>query len=272
MMKKRLRRTQLLPFMANLPACLIGMEACSGAHHWARRFGEMGHQCKLIPAQYVKAFVRGNKNDDNDALGIAEAVRQPQMRFVAIKTTAQQDAQALYRLREQRIKERTALGNQLRGLLAEHGIVVNRGINVLRRRLPELLAAPDNGLSPLFRQLLNQGYQQLQQLDRHIDDYTALLTTLSRQNEACQRLQTIPGFGPINASVFASVVGNGSGYRCGRDLSASLGIVPRQHSTGGKSTLLGISKRGDRYLRSLLIHGARAVVKQAAGKTDRLSR
>jgi transposase len=269
--KKRLRRVQLTRFIVNLSPCLIGMEACSGAHHWARQFRAMGHQCKLMPAQYVKAFVRGNKNDYNDALGISEAVRQPEMRFVAIKTEAQQDTQALYRLREQRIKERTGLGNQLRGLLAEHGIVVGRGINVLRRQLPELLGATDNGLSPLFRELLNQGYQQLQQLDKHIIDYTKILTRLSQQNEACQRLQTIPGFGPINASVFASVVGNGSAYRCGRDVSASLGIVPGQHSTGGKNTLLGISKRGDSYLRCLLIHGARAVVIQAATKTDRLS-
>jgi len=270
--KKMLKRFQVLNYFANLPTCLVGMEACASAHYWARELGALGHEVKLIPPQYVKPYVRGNKNDYNDALAIAEAVIRPEMRFVAVKTPEQQDIQALHRLRERRLQERTALCNQLRGLLAEYGLILPKGINVLRRRLPELLEDGENGLSDLFRRLLAQSYQQLQELDGHIDFYTQEMKRQSQQDEACQRLQTIPGYGPIVASVFHSVVGNGEAYRRGRDVSASLGLVPRQHSSGGKEVLLGISKRGDRYLRSLLVHGARSVVIQAAKKDDRLSR
>ena len=226
----------------------------------------------MIPPQYVKAYVRGNKNDYNDALAIAEAVIQPQMRFATLKTVAQQDLQALHRLRERRLAERTALCNQVRGLLGEYGIVLPMGVASLRRRLPELLEDAGNGLSELFRRLLGQAYRQLQELDVHIEGYTRELKRQSQQHAACQRLQTIPGYGPILASVFYSVVGDGSAYRRGRDVSAAVGLVPRQHSSGGKEHLLGISKRGDRYLRSLLVHGARSVVRQAAGKADRLNR
>jgi len=270
--KKMLKRFQVLNYFANLPTCLVGMEACASAHHWARELGALGHQVKLIPPQYVKPYVRGNKNDYNDALAIAEAVIRPEMHFVAVKTPEQQDIQALHRLREKRLQERTALCNQLRGLLAEYGLILPKGVNILRRRLPELLEDGENGLSDLFRRLLAQSYQQLQELDGYIDFYTQEMKRQSQQDEACQRLQTIPGYGPIVASVFHSVVGNDEAYRRGRDVSASLGLVPRQHSSGGKEVLLGISKRGDRYLRSLLVHGARSVVIQATKKDDRLSR
>ena len=270
--KKMLKRFQVLNYFANLPTCLVGMEACASAHHWARQLDTLGHRVKLIPPQYVKPYVRGNKNDYNDALAIAEAVIRPEMHFVAVKTPEQQDIQALHRLREKRLQERTALCNQLRGLLAEYGLILPKGVNILRRRLPELLEDGENGLSDLFRRLLAQSYQQLQELDGYIDFYTQEMKRQSQQDEACQRLQTIPGYGPIVASVFHSVVGNGEAYRRGRDVSASLGLVPRQHSSGGKEVLLGISKRGDRYLRSLLVHGARSVVIQATKKDDRLSR
>jgi transposase len=191
---------------------------------------------------------------------------------VAVKTVAQQDVQALHRLRAQCVATRTALANQLRGLLGEYGVVLPRGVGILRRQLPVLLEDGENGLSDAFRQLLAQGYQQLCEIDVHIKAYTVQLTAQAKQDADCQRLQTIPGFGPIVASVFHGQVGDGRAYRRGRDVAASLGLVPRQHSSGGKSVLLGISKRGDRYLRSLLVHGARAVVRQAAGKDDRLSR
>ena len=260
--KKMLRRSQMLRYFVNLPPCLVGMEACASAHYWAR----------LIPPQYVKPYVRGNKNDYNDALAIAEAVVRPEMRFVAVKTPAQQDMQALHRLRERRVAERTALCNQVRGLLGEYGIVFPKGVNVLRRALPGLLEEGANGLSDFFRRLLAESYQQLRELDAHIACYTKELIRQSEHSDACQRLQTIPGYGPIVASVFYALVGNGAGYRRGRDVSASVGLVPRQHSSGGKEVLLGISKRGDRYLRSLLIHGARSVVNQAVRKDDRLSR
>jgi transposase len=270
--KKMLKRPQVLNYFANLPQSLVGIEACASAHHWARQLGALGHQVKLIPPQYVKPYVRGNKNDYNDALAIAEAVTRPEMRFVPVKTPEQQDVQALHRLRERRLQERTALCNQLRGLLAEYGLILPKGVNVLRRRLPELLEDGENGLNDLFRRLLAQSYQQLQELDGHIDHYTQEMEYQSQQSEACRRLQTIPGYGPIVAGVFHGAVGHGEAYRRGRDVSAALGLVPRQHSSGGKEVLLGISKRGDRYLRSLLVHGARSVVIRAAKKDDRLSR
>ncbi len=270
--KRKLKRREMLTFFATLEPCLIGMESCASAHYWARQLEALGHEVKLIPAQYVKAYVRGNKNDYNDALAISEAVTRPQMRFVSVKTPEQQDVQALHRLRERCVQMRTGLCNQIRGLVGEYGLVCARGVSTLRRHIPLWLEDAENGLSDFFRRLLSQSYRQLQGLDEDIDTYSQELTRHSQQNEACQRLQTIPGFGPIVASVFHSQVGDGKAYHRGRDVSASIGLVPRQNSSGGKDTLLGISKRGDRYLRSLLVHGARAVVSRAKGKDDPLSR
>lgn len=270
--KKVLRRSQVLSFFGQLPASVVAMEACAGAHYWARALQRQGHTVRLIPAQHVKAYVRGQKNDYNDARAIAEAVGRPGMRFVAVKTLAQQDLQALHRLRQGCLKERTALVNRLRGVLGEYGIVLPQGVAVLRRRLPELLEEADNGLSDTLRGLLAQAYQRLRELDAHIEHYTRQLQAQGQHTEACQRLQGIPGYGPILASAFYAALGDGRGFGRGRDVAASLGLVPRQHSTGGKPTLLGITKRGDRHLRSLLVHGARAVLLQAPGKDDRLSR
>ena len=269
--RKQLRRSQVLAFFMQLEPCLIGMEGCASAHYWARELEKLGHRVRLIPAQHVKAYVQGNKNDYNDALAIAEAVVRPRMRFISIKSAGEQDMQALHRLREGQMKMRTALCNRLRGLLAEYGFVFAKGVNTLRKQLPQLLEDADNGLSDLFRQMLAQGQRQLYELDEQIAYYDDLIKTQSRGNESCRRLQAIPGYGPIVASAFASYVGDGQGYRRARDVSASLGIVPRQHSSGGKELLLGISKRGDRYLRCLLIHGARAAVHAAANKDDPLS-
>ncbi|WP_419620142.1 IS110 family transposase [Thiolapillus sp.] len=270
--RKLLRRNQVLAYFAQMESCLVGMESCGSAHYWARELQKLGHQVKLIPPQYVKPYLRGNKNDYNDALAIAEAVTRPEMRFSAINTQEQQDIQALHRLRERRIQERTALCNQVRGLLAEYGLIIKVGVRSLQRKLPDLLEDAENGLSDVFRRYLIQIQQQLQELDAHIDFYNDLLQEQNRQNEACQRLQSIPGFGPVVASVFYSMIGNGENYRRGRDVSAAVGLVPKQHSSGGKDRLLGISKRGDRYLRSLLVHGARSVIIQAATRDDRLSR
>jgi len=270
--KKTLRRSQMLGYFTQLAPCLVGMEACASAHYWGRELTKLGHTVRLLPAQHVKPFVRGNKNDYNDARAIAEAMNRPGMRCVTIKTVAQQDAQALHRLRQGALDDRTALCNRLRGLLGEYGLVAPKGVSALRRRVPQLLEDPENGLSDFFRRLLAQDYRRFQELDTHIEAYTKELKAHSRQNEACQRLQTIPGFGPILASRFHSVVGDGQAYRRGRDVSAAVGVVPRQHSSGGKNVLLGISKRGDRHLRTLLIHGARSVVRSAANKDDRLSR
>ena len=269
--RRQLRRDQVLAFFAAVEPCLVGMEACASAHYWARELEALGHRVKLIPPQFVKPYVRGNKNDYNDALAIAEAVVRPEMRFVEMKSIEQQDIQAIHRLRERCVSARTATANQIRGLLGEYGIILPRGIEALHKGIASLSVDEGTELSDLFRQLLAHSYQQLQQLQAHIDTYTLMLKRHSQADERCQRLQTIPGYGPIVASVFATMVGNGSAYRRGRDVSAALGLVPRQHSSGGKPSLLGISKRGDRYLRALLVHGARAVVSRAPQKDDPLS-
>lgn len=270
--KKMLRRSQVLDYFARIESCTIALEACATSHYWGRQLRMQGHQVILIPPQFVKPYVKGNKNDYNDARAIAEAATRPDMRTVDIKTVEQQDMQALHRLRAQRIKERTALCNQLRALVAEYGIIMPKGVTAIRKGLPLLLEEGENGLSPYFRTHLAQGYRQLIQLDKHLAYYDQQVNTLSRQNKDIIRLQTIPGFGPVVASAFISEIGNGKAYTRGRDVSASLGLVPRQHSSGGKNILLGISKRGNKYLRSLLIHGARSVVVNAKYKTDKLSR
>lgn len=269
--KRKLRRCEMLTYFAQLETCTVALEACAGAHYWGRELGKLGHQVKLIPPQHVKPYVKGNKNDYNDARAIAEAATRPGMRFVGVKSVEEQDIQALHRLRAQRIKERTALCNQLRALVAEYGIVMNKGVAAVRRGIPLLLGDAENGLSDTFRELLARGYEQLIELERHIDHYTQEVERESRCNDRNRRLQTLPGFGPIVASVFASMIGDGKAYKRGRDVSAALGLVPRQHSSGGKEVLLGISKRGDKYLRSLLIHGARSVVLHAKNKDDALS-
>lgn len=270
--KRMLRRSEVSAFFAKLPPCCVSMESCASSHYWSRQFSEFGHDVKLIPPQYVKPYLRGNKNDYNDACAIAEASTRPLMPTVAVKSVDQQDMQALHRLRSKSVRDRTGFCNCIRGLLGEYGIVFPKGISTLRRKILELLEDTDNRLSNRFRKLLSHSYNQLVELDANIDFYTEELQLLSQQDEACQRLQTVPGFGPIVASAFRSAIGDGSSYARARDASASLGLVPRQHSSGGKDNLLGISKRGDKYLRGLLIHGARAVVIRARGKDDRLSR
>lgn len=270
--KRMLRRNQVLQFFAQLPPCLIGVEACAGSHYWGRELRALGHDVKLMPPQYVKRYLQGNKNDYNDARAIAEAATQARVPSVAIKTVEAQDMQALHRMRSQCNKDRTALSNSTRGLLGEYGIVLPKGIPALRRMIPELLEDAENELSDRFRHLLSRRYEQLAELDEHIAFYTNELEILSRADDACRRLQTIPGYGPIVSSAFKSTIGDGCSFTHGRDAAASLGLVPRQHSSGGKNVLLGISKRGDRYLRSQLVHGARAVVLQAARKDDPLSR
>lgn len=270
--KRMLRRNQMLQFFAQLPPCRVGMEACASSHYWGRELRTMGHDVKLIPPQYVKPYLRGNKNDYNDARAIAEAATRPAMPTVAVKTVEEQDMQAIHRMRSQCLRDRTALSNSTRGLLGEYGIIFPKGIASLRKKIPEFLEDAENGLSLRFRNLLARRYEQLIELDEHISFYTKELELLSQQDDACQRLQTIPGFGPIISSAFRSAIGDGRTYARGRDVAASVGLVPRQHSSGGKNVLLGISKRGDKYLRKLLVHGARAVVLQAAGKDDSLSR
>lgn len=269
--KRMLQRKQVRLFFTQLLPCKIGMEACAGSHYWGRELRALGHEVKLIPAQHVKPFLRGNKNDFNDARAINEALSRPSMPSVAVKTTEQQDIQANHRMRSQSVKDRTALSNSMRGLLGEYGIILPKGLSVLRKNIHGLLEDAENGLSLTFRKLMARRYEQLVELDNHINFFTHELEIQSKKDDACQRLQEVPGYGPIISSAFYSVVGDGGAYKRGRDVSASIGLVPRQHSSGGKDVLLGISKKGDGYLRSLLVHGARSVVTQAGKKKDRFS-
>ncbi|HGK3782720.1 TPA: IS110 family transposase, partial [Klebsiella pneumoniae] len=268
---KQLRRAQMASFFANIPPCLIGMEACASAHFWANKLISMGHNVKLMAPQFVKPYVKTNKHDAADAEAICEAVTRPNMRFVPVKTAEQQAVLALHRSRQSFIKQRTAQANQIRGLLAEFGIVVPRGIQQLQRRLPELVEDADNPLPVLFR-------TQLSLLQHHMAYLFDVIATLDkqieqcyRQNALCQRIGKIPGIGPVTASALIATIGKANNFENGRQLAAWLGLVPRQHSSGGKQVLLGISKRGDTYLRTLLIHGARAVLQSAKHKQDAVS-
>lgn len=270
--RKRLSRAKLMKFMAQQGPCLVGMEACGGAHHWARELGKLGHEVRLMSPQYVKPYVKTNKTDRNDAEAICEAVGRPGMRFVPIKTRAQQDVQALHRVRAGLIKSRTALANQARGLAAEYGVVLSRGLGRLRAALPAALEDADNALTEVARELLCSQSERLRELDAQIRAYEARIESLHRVDEASQRLAAIEGIGPLTASALRAAVGDAREFRNGRHLAAWLGLVPRQHASGNRQVLLGISKRGDRYLRTLLIHGARAVLSRSAGKTDRRSR
>ena len=269
--KKQLKRKQVLSYMAQLEPCLIAMEACGGANYWAREFIALGHQVKLIAPQYVKPYVKGNKNDYNDAEAIAEAVQRPAMRFVPIKTIEQQDVQNFHRQRERIKKERTALVNQVRGLLAEYGLVINKGISAVRKDLPDILENAENDLTVLSRELFAGLLEELRVLDQRLEQCDRRIEATSQENAVCLRLDEILGIGAITASATYAAVGDGKDFVNGRHYSAWLGLVPGQHSTGGKTTLLGISKRGNTYLRTLYIHGARAVLRHSANKTDRFS-
>jgi transposase len=270
--QKRVSRSKLLETVAQLPPCLIGMEAGASAQYWARQFQKLGHTVKLMSPQFVKPYVKGNKNDSRDAEAICEAVSRPHMRFVPLKTVESQDIQAIHRMRSRLIKERTALVNQVRGLLAERGIVIAQGITRLRQQLPTIVEDLDNELTPLSREVMRELYDQLVALDQRIAHADHLVQHVFVQNRQCQKLARVEGIGPVIATALVAAVGNAQEFANGRHLAAWLGLVPRQCSSGGKERLLGISKRGDRYLRTLLIHGARATVYRARRKTDARSR
>jgi transposase len=270
-LKKMLRRQQVLEFFANYPVSLIGIEACGSSHYWARELIALGHNVKLLNARHVKAFVKGNKNDFNDAEAIFDAVSRPNARTIAIKTVEQQDIQLIHRIRQEAVKRRTALVNQIRGLLGERGIVIGQGIHQVRKRLPELLEDAENALTTLSRAAFAEQYERLLELDKEIKRYDQKMGQLCQANELSKRLAEVPGVGPMTATIVAADLGEGQHYVNARHYSASLGIVPRQSSSGGKSVLLGISKRGNCYLRSLLIHGARAVLRTCHNKEDKLS-
>lgn len=273
-LKRKLSRRKLRQEMAKLESCVVGLEACGSAHYWGRELTALGHEVKLMAPQYVKPYVQGDKNDYNDAEAICEAVGRPKMRFVTIKSVEQQEILSLHRIRQGEVKTRTALGNRIRGLLAEYGVVVAQGIHKLRAELAELLEDADNGLPMRFRGYLGQLYEQLCESDARVKAYEVEIRAISREQEACQRLEAVEGIGPITSTAVVASLGDGRQFSNARQFAASLGLVPRQHTTGDHQRLLGINRRGDRYLRTLLVHGARSAIKAVmrGGKTDRRSR
>jgi transposase len=258
---RSLKRGEVIAFFAAHPPCRVGMEACSGAHHWARQLIGLGHQVKLIPPQYVRPYVKRQKTDANDAAAIAEAVCRPDMRFVPIKTIEQQVVLAQHRVREGLNKQRTALGNRIRGLMAEFGLVLPRGARALREGLAQAVAPTDTQLPAALRPMLVQLHEQLRGLEKDIALTERALQQWHRSNQASQRLAEMPGLGYLTATATVATCNDARQYRNARQFGAALGITPRQHSSGGRIVLGGISRQGDGYLRQLYIHGARAVVK-----------
>lgn len=267
-LRRRVSRDQLAELAATLEPCTIAIEACPSAHHWAREFVKRGHTVRMISPQFVKPFVKGNKNDGNDAQAIVEAAQRPTMRFVPVKTIEQQDIQSLHRARSRLVNNRTGLVSQMRGILAERGIVFPKSITRARREIPRIVRDLTQELSSLCRELLSDLLEQLAQLDARIASMDRRIATVFRDSEPCQRLAEISGVGPMTATAIVAAIGNGSDFKNGRHLAAWLGLVPRQHSSGERHRLYGISKRGDKHLRTMLIHGARAVVRIAPTKND----
>jgi len=258
--RKKFSRPQLLAYTANLPHSLTGMEACSGAHFLGAALRDQGHDVRLIPAQFVKPFVKSNKNDFIDAEAIAEAVTRKNMRFVPIKTNDQLDLQALHRVRDRLVQRRTAVINQIRGFLLERGIIFAQGRTKLRDHMPGILEDAEPNLTPRLRHLLHHLWQEWKQLQADIEAVSEQIERICAGDAACQRLRQIPGVGPLVATATVAAIGNGAAFHKGREFAAWLGLVPRQHSTGDKAKLGSISKRGNRYLRRLFVHGARAVL------------
>lgn len=253
------------------PGCEIGMEACGGAHDWARRLQAHGYKVRLIAPQFVKPYVKSNKNDANDAEAICEAMGRPNMRFVSVKTVEQQDIQAVHRVRFELSNQRKAKANQIRGLVSEYGLVAPKELLHLRAAIPDWLEDAENGLTDRFRRLLNGLWHDMRALDQRVMELDREIAQIATSDPVAKRLQQLRGVGPMIATAMVASVGDARQFTNGRQMAASLGLTPRQNSSGGKERLLGISKRGDVYLRSLLIHGARAVLQSAKGKDDRLS-
>jgi transposase len=258
--RRKFSRKALLIYCAKLASSLIGMEACGGAHCLARLLRDQGHQVRLIPGQFVKRYRESNKNDYVDAEAIAEAVTRKNLRFVPIKTEDQLDVQGLHRVRERLVHNRTEVINQIRGFLLERGVTFNRGPQSLRKEMPDLLEDAEQNLTPSLRALLSHLWQEWQNLNSQIERIGAAIEAVADSDAACQRLRRIPGVGPLVSTATVAAIGNGAAFKRGRDFSAWLGLVPKQHSTGGKAKLLGITKRGNTYLRKMFVHGARAVL------------
>ncbi len=256
---KQLRRNEVLSFFANLPVCLVGMEACGGSHYWARELIKSGHDVKLIPPRQVKPFVINNKTDAADARAICEVVRRPATRFVQVKTVEQQHLASLHRVRERLVGNRTALANQIRGFLQEAGIVIPQGIVNLRKALPTILSDNDERLCPASKIFFAEMQDELTFLDKKIENIETQINQLAKTNDVCERLMKIPGVGVLTATAVFAHMGEAKQFKNGRQFAACLGLTPKEYSSGGKQKLLGISKRGDTYIRKLLIQGARII-------------
>lgn len=258
--RRPLRRNQVSTWFAKLPPCLIGMEACVGAHHLSRKLQAFGHDARLMPAKYVRPYSKGQKNDFRDAEAIAEAVQRPTMKFVATKTADQLDLQALHRVRERLVSQRTGIINQIRAFLLERGVAVRQGIRFLRAELPRILATPPDALSARMAQVISDLAEDWRRLDHRIDDLSNQIAVLARQDAGCERLMSVPGVGPIISSAMVAAIGTGDAFSKGRDFAAWLGLVPKQMSTGDRTILGKISKRGNRYLRVLFVQAAWVVL------------
>lgn len=269
--RKKLSRSELLRTIVKLKPCLIAMEACGSSHYWGREFRKYGHQVKLIPAQYVKPFVRTNKNDANDAEAIVEAALRPNIRALPIKEMEHQDMQCLHRARERLIKQKVALINQIRGFFQEYGVLTPDSRHKIISGLVELIEKSENKLSPLIREVLLELREELKLVMERIESVENKIFRVFRQNDVCKLLESIPGVGLLTATAVYAAVPDPNHFKNGRHFSASIGLVPRQYSSGGKSNLLGISKRGDRYLRKLLVHGARTRVSIPSRKSEWLA-
>jgi len=271
--KGTVSRARLLKLISSLTFNKVAMEACSSAHHWARLLIERGHTVELLPPQHVKGYLRGQKNDINDAMAIAEACQHGKIRPTRVLTIKQQDEQAFSRIRELLGSEQTKVINQIRGLLSEYGIIISKGVASFTRDLPLILEDGENGLTPEFREILFRRYQQFQAIKSELDWYNETLQQKVKSEKVCQKLMAVPAIGPINSFSLLHWLGDGKQFKRGRDASAALGVVPKQYTTGGKVRLQGISKRGNSRLRASLVHGARAVVTQATKqmKEDKLS-
>ena len=255
-LRQKWSRSQVEARFANMPPCLIGMEACVGAHHLSRKLSAFGHDARLMPAKYVRPYSKGQKNDFRDAEAIAEAVQRPTMKFVTTKTADQLDLQALHRVRERLVSQRTGIINQIRAFLLERGIAVRQGQRFLRTELPRILAAPPDVLSPRMVRLIEGLTEDWRRLDQRIEDLSSEIEELANSDPACVRLMSIPGIGPIISSAMVAAIGTGDGFSKGRDFAAWLGLVPKQISTGDRTVLGSISKRGNRYLRVLFVQAA----------------
>ncbi len=267
-LQRRVRRDRLMTEVGALPPCTIAIEACTGAFYWQRQFEAAGHQVRIIAPQYVKPFAQHQRNDRNDAAAVCRAVQQPNMKFVPGKTVEQQDIQALHRGRQRLVNHRTALVSQMRGLLLDRGVAFAQSITRARREIGLLLEEGSPELSELFRSMLSQLYACFIALDRQTAWFDSEIERIFRSSDTCRRLSKIRGVGPKTATAIVAAVGDGAEFTNGRHLAAWMGLVPRQHSSGNRQRLFGISKRGDRHLRTLLIHGARAVVRTSTSRDD----